>query len=86
MSIQLLCGHSSPTRFDDPYDCTITVAIDDPTDDGLQSHFFFDVDLPETAREELNTTSQGTLPRNLERFAKTKVENAVEQFLNKNGV
>jgi hypothetical protein len=80
---------ASPSQFNDPYDCTISATIDEPTDDEietLRTHYLSKPDLSENARKELGTLDPATLRQQLVRGSKAGVEMTVTRFLAQKGV
>lgn len=93
LSIQNLKQQSvyfaSPTQFNDPYDCTITAGIDEPTEaeiHELRSYFSKTTVLPEKVRKELSKTDSYKFRTTLVQIAKSIVAKQVETFVATNGV
>lgn len=80
---------ATPRLFNDPYDCTLSLAFDEPTDpeiEKLRRHFLADEHLPAAARVELESLDNHTLKNQLQQYVSKAIEANIDEFLSNNGV
>jgi hypothetical protein len=80
---------ASPTLFNDPFDCTITAAIEEPTDDEIETlrqHYVRKERVPHAIRDALREQSSDGLRSQFLNSFKQVIGTSIAEFLKHNGV
>lgn len=79
----------SPLKFNDPYDCALTLNIVEPSDEEVfrvRDGYLANTDIPDRARQQFLTTSVDHLRHLLVRAARSAFQRIVQEFLENRGV